>query len=111
MAKPSNESTYHVVPISSLLSRDWCSKLKLGLCYSMIALSCAIRNGTGESKLVLKVNGPNDEARRLADISACEENVPKLTTKFWKNHIIKGTKFIDISDLTSNDRKSNYLIK
>ena len=64
LAMSFNKDGQITVSTCSLLSRDYCSKLKLGLCHNMALQSRTIGNNTGAIKLVLKVDIPCYEASR-----------------------------------------------
>ena len=68
-------------------------------------------NNTGNMKFVFKVINKNDEDNKLVGIAACEKNIPKFTTCYYKLQVKSATAISYKSKLMPTNTKALFLIK
>ena len=59
--------------------------MKSGIAYDSIFFSWNTYSNQGEIKFIFKSNDEKDERSELIGTSECKDNVPKLSTKHFKN--------------------------
>ena len=85
--------------------------LRQGMGHNVVCYNHHVGNNIGMMKFAFKVESENDEGNKLIGIASCEENVPKVTTRFYKRQIKNPTSLSSKSKLMSANPKASFHIK
>lgn len=109
--KSSSSATDYVGTSINKIKKKFRKSLKEGIRHSVIYCNYQVGNNLGSLKFAIKVNDKNDEENKIKGVEACEENIPKFTTRFYKCQVKSAMAIASKSKLMSSNSKASFLIK